>query len=101
MYINYTKALAFTLIERRSRYVMLPWWQNFWMTTNRKRNLKTEFALFQTSSILFSFIKFVKYWRNFLRLNPNGLHIYLSLEKEKEKEDICVVFTYSIEQAGA
>ena len=22
-------------IERRSGYVTLPWWQNFWMTTNR------------------------------------------------------------------
>ena len=29
---------------------------NFWMTTNRKRHSKSEFALFQTSSILFNFI---------------------------------------------
>ena len=30
--------------------------QNFWITTNRKCLLKSEFALFQTSSILFIFI---------------------------------------------
>ena len=26
---------------------------------------KSKFALFQTSSILFNFIEFVKFWRNF------------------------------------
>ena len=31
-----------------------------------KIHLKSKFALFQTSSILFSFIHFVKCWRNFL-----------------------------------
>ena len=40
----------FLIIERRSRFVTLPWWQHFWMTT------KSKFALFQTSSILFIFI---------------------------------------------
>ena len=52
------------------------------MTTNRKC-LKSESALFQTSSILFSFIQFVKCWRKFLELNPKGP--YQILEKEKEK----------------
>ena len=42
--------------DRRSRYVTLPWYQNFWMTTNRKHHLRSEFALFQTSTILFNFI---------------------------------------------
>ena len=77
-------------IERRSRYVSLPWWQNFWMKTNRK----SEFALFQTSTILFKFIWFVKWWRNFLGLNPKGP--YLSLEKEKENS--CFVLVYLIKQ---
>ena len=31
---------------------MLPWQQNFWMKTNQNHHLKSEFALFQTSSIL-------------------------------------------------
>ena len=26
----------FLSIERRSRYATFPWYQNFWMTTNRK-----------------------------------------------------------------
>ena len=52
------------------------------MTTNRKC-LKIESALFQTSSIRFSFIQFVKCWRTFLELNPKGP--YQILEKEKEK----------------
>ena len=64
------------------------------MTTNQKCLLENEFALFQTSSILFSFIQFVKCWRDSLGLNPKGP--YLSLEKEKEK--FCAVFTNSIER---
>ena len=64
------------------------------MTTNQKCLLENEFALFQTSSILFSFIQFVKCWRDSLGLNPKGP--YLSLEKEKEK--FCSVFTNSIER---
>ena len=50
------------------------------MTTNRKRNLKSDFALFKASSILLNVTLFVKCWRNFLELKPKGL--YLSLEKE-------------------
>ena len=57
--------------------------------------LKSEFALFQTQSIFFNFIQFVKCWRNFLGLNPKGP--YLSVEKEKE--NFYVVFTFSIKQA--
>ena len=64
------------------------------MTTNQKRHSENEFALFQTSSILSSFIQFVKCWRNSLGLNPKGP--YLSLEKEKET--FCAVFTNSIER---
>ena len=51
-----------------------------------------EFALFQTSSILFSFILFVNCWRNFVEFNRKGP--YESLEKGKE--NFCVLFTYSI-----
>ena len=60
-----------------------------------KLKKKREFALFQTSSILFSFIQFVKCWRNFLELNLKEQYRSLG----KEKENFCVVFTYSIEQA--
>ena len=57
-----------------------------------KPSLKSEFALFQTSSILFSFIEFVKCWQNFVGLNPKVQ--YLSLEKEIH--NFCgVVFTNS------
>ena len=64
------------------------------MTTNLKRHSKSEYALFQTSSILFNFISFVKCWRHFLVVNPKGP--YLSLEKEKEP--FCVLFSYSIKR---
>ena len=40
--------------EKSLRHVAME--QNFWMTTNRKRHLKGEFAQLQTSSILFNFI---------------------------------------------
>ena len=36
------------LVIERSRYVTLPWYQNFWMITKQKRHLKSEFALFET-----------------------------------------------------
>ena len=62
------------------------------MTTNRKRHSKSKFVLFQ------NFIDLIHYHlicqqcsRYFLGLNPKGP--YLSLEKEKE--NFCVVFTYS------
>ena len=42
------RVLLVLVIERRSRYVTLPWWQNFWMITNQKRRSKSEFTLFQT-----------------------------------------------------
>ena len=56
--------------------------------TNRKYHLKSEFALFQTSSMLFSFI-----FCQIMRLNPK--EPYLCLEKER----FCVVVTYSIKRA--
>ena len=52
------------------------WQQNYWMTTNRKRLLKSEFPLFQISSMLFEFISFVNLG------------------------EICVVFTYSLKRAS-
>ena len=125
-------------IERRSRYVTLSWQQNFWMTTNRKRHLKSEFALLQTSSILSSFhliwqmlatfsqVESERTYPGCQRLFMRGSRFrsslrsacgrrssssharkhlwypgqkgpYLSLEKEKD--NFCVVFTYSIKQA--
>ena len=53
----------------------------------REHHFKREFALFQTSMILFSF-------KNFLGLNPK--EPYLSLEKEKE--NFCVVLTHFAKQ---
>ena len=55
-----------------------------------RRHLKSEFALFKTSSILLSFNQFIKCWLHFLGLNPRGL--YLSLEKEKKL--FCVHLLY-------
>ena len=42
---------------------------------------KWPIALFQTSTILFHFIKLVKFWQNFVGVNPKWL--YLRLEKKK------------------
>ena len=44
------------IIERRSRYVTLPWQQNFWMTTNRKSTSKVISHCFKLhrSSISFN-----------------------------------------------
>ena len=64
------------------------------MTTNRKRHLKSEFALFPTASILFRFILFVKSWRNFLGFESQRTYLIL------EKESFCAAFTYSIKRAG-
>ena len=60
----------------------------------REHHFKREFALFQTSTILFNFIEFVYCWRNFVGLNPK--EPYLSLEKEKE--NFCVVLTYFVKR---
>ena len=56
--------------------------------TNRKYHLKSEFAFFQTSSMLFNFI-----FCQIMRLNPK--EPYLCLEKER----FCVVVIYSIKRA--
>ena len=74
------------LIERRSRYVTLPWYENLWMTTNRKRHLKSELALFQTSSILLKILAKLS-----------------GVESERigfrRKRKFCTVFTNSIKRA--
>ena len=57
------------------------------------KSLKSLFALFQTLPILFSFIQFGKSWRNFLW---DLICCYLSLEKESD--NFCVVFTFSIKR---
>ena len=49
----------------------------------------------RTASNFIDLIQFHLIWRNFLGLNPKGP--YLSLEEEKD--NFCVVFTYSIKQA--
>ena len=42
LYSVYPSFLFFArTARRRSRYVTLPWSQNFWMTTNRKTSFKT------------------------------------------------------------
>ena len=58
------------------------------------KSLKSLFALFQTSTILFNFIYIGKSWRNFLW---DRIYHYLSLEKESD--NFCVVFTYFIKRA--
>ena len=66
----------------------------FWMTTNQKRHLKSEFALFQTLLVLF--ISFnLSNVREISGVNPKGW--YLSLQKRKE--NCFVVFNYSIKRA--
>ena len=56
-----------------------------------KRQLKSQFALVQTSSRLFHLVQFVKRWRICLELDSKGL--YQSLGKAKEGR--CLVFTSS------
>ena len=83
-YLMRTKTLAFSQ-ERRSRYVTLPYKQNFWMTTNWKRDFKIKKWIPTVSNC---FIYFVKCWRNFLRLNPKGPY----LSQGKEKDVLCCVY---------
>ena len=64
------------------------------MTTNRKRHLKSEFSLFQTSLILFNFISFVKCSRNF-RVEAERT---LSKFTKKKRKFLCCVH-YSIKWA--
>ena len=54
----------------------------------RKDHLKSEFALFQISSLLFHFIHFVNCWRIFLELNSKGLYLIWA----KEQENCCLIF---------
>ena len=54
-----------------------------------KIHLESKFSMFQT--ILFNFIWFVKFWRNFLDLIRKD-RIWLW----KKKKEACVVFTYLV-----
>ena len=58
------------------------------------KSLISLFALFQTLAILFSFTLFGKSWRNFL-----WDRIYCCPSLEKESDNFCVVFTFSIKRA--
>ena len=53
----------------------------------RKRHLKSEFALLQTLSRLLHLVYFVKCWQMFLELNSKGL--YQSSGKEKKVVVLC------------
>ena len=80
----------------------VPWVFNFnrigkrCISRQRQRNHhpKREFALFQTSSLLFQLFQFVKCWRIFQELNSKGLF----LSSQKEKEYRCLVFTSSLKR---
>ena len=64
------------------------------MTTIQKRHLENEFALFQTSSILFSFICL-------MLAKFSGLESERTVsEFRKRKEKFCAVFTNSIERVS-
>ena len=75
------------------------------MTANRKRHLKSEFARFQTSSILFNFIFISQIMLAKLggggAGRGGGLNLkgpYLSLEKEKRK---CLCCVHLLHKEGA
>ena len=58
------------------------------------KSLKSLFALFQISPILFNFISFGKSWQNFLL---DCIYHYLILKKESD--NFCVLFNYCIKQS--
>ena len=60
-----------------------------------KRHLKSRFALFQTSLILFLISFICQMLAKFSGLNPKGPYVSL----EKEKQNFCVVLTYSTKGA--
>ena len=57
-----------------------------------KNGTKSEFALLQTSSLLFRLVQFVKFWPIFLELNSKRL--YLSWATEKLKSFSCIHVLY-------
>ena len=59
-----------------------------------KIHLKSEFILFQTSSIAFNFTKYAKCWQSFLGLNPKRLYL-IKLKIKKRK------ILYCVHQGGA
>ena len=81
--------------EEKSLYVPLPWKKDFWMTTNRKRLLESQFRTVSNFIDLIQFPSICQMLAKFSGLNPKGP--YLSVEKEKE--NFYVVFTFSIKQA--
>ena len=66
------------------------------MTTNQKHHLKSDFALLQTSSILFSFHLIC-----YMLAPSSGVESESTVSefRETEKENFCAVFTNSIERA--
>ena len=60
-----------------------------------KRHLKSIFALFQTSLILFLISFICQMLAKFSGLNPKGPYVSL----EKETQNFCVVLTYSTKGA--
>ena len=69
------------------------------MTTNIKHHLKSEFALFQTSLILFNILQSVKFWQNFLGVESEKDWIYWKFRKKKQ--NFYAVFTYVIHKVEA
>ena len=86
--------LFFNIIEKRSRYVTLPWQQNFWMTTNQNVALKVDSHCFKLhrSYLIHLICQMLAKFSGLISKGP-----YLSLEKEKET--FCVLLTFSIKWA--
>ena len=59
-----------------------------WRLGRRKRHLRSELALFQTSTILFHLVQFVQWWRIILVSNWKGLQCLSKLRT-------CLVFSSS------
>ena len=81
-------ALIFKQIERRSRFVTLPWKRNFWMMTNRKGHSKVCLQYFKL--VLSYSLSF--YLANLGEIFFGGISIF-------ESDSFCVVFTYFIKRA--
>ena len=68
--------LSFLYREEKSSCHVAMVTKFFWMSTNWKYQLKSEFApVLQTSINLIQFHFFVKYWQNFLGLNLKGPYL--------------------------
>ena len=60
----------------------------------RKRHLKSEFALLQTQSRLIHLVQFGKCWQIILEFKSQGLYC----SSRKEKESLCLVSTYAFSE---